>query len=440
MRTWRTVFPLCGLLLSHAAWALDPAVLKQAVDLINSGKADAAYELLEPHEISEAGDIDFDYQLARAALESDKPSKATFIYERILAVDPTFIGVRADMGRAYYQMGDYARAKIEFETVLATQNVPPDLRTQVEQYMRAVEARAQDKKTVVTGYAEFGLGSDNNIGSATGQSALTLPASGAYTPTPPTGVKTADSYSTLALGGEVNHQLSEQWGVYTGADYRIRDHGKHNDPNNWTLDGRLGVSYSSGAWLLRTGLTAGTYFYYGDHLRDSIGLSADWRMALSTSSQVTAGGSIVRAAYLPSASLSLASVTYTGSLGWLTALGDGATIFSLTGSGGYEDDTKSRDDGNRRFIGPRVLVQTSFNDQLGGYVTGGVTWSDYTRANSYYLKPRSETLHDLTVALTWTVSKGISLRPQLSYTKNYSNAQLYAYDKTDASLNLRLDY
>lgn len=449
MRNWQTIFPrprwghvaLCFLLLTNTALAApDPALLKQAEALIKAGKADAAYELLEPLEISEAGDVNFDYLLATAALESGKPSKATFIHERILAIDPSFIGVRADMGRAYFALGDYGRAKIEFETVLTTPNVPPDLRLQVEQYIKAADARAQSKKTVITSYVEMGLGHDDNIGSATGLTSLNLPASGLYTPIPPTGTRTKDKYSTLGLGAEINHQLSDQMGVFTGADYRIRDYKVHNDPNNWTLDGRLGLSYSSGSWLLRTSLTAGTYFYYGAHLRDSTGLSADWRMALSTSSQITASGSVVRAIYLPSASASLSSVTYTGSVGWLTSFGDGATVFSLTGSGGYEDDIKSRDDGNRRFIGPRALLQTSFNDSLGGYITGGATRSDYTLQNSSYLAARRETLYDLTAALSWSLGKGISLRPQVSLVKNDSNAELYAYKKTDTSINLRLDY
>ena len=84
----------------------------------------------------------YDYLLATAALNAGNPSRATFIYERILAINPEFIGVRADMGRAYYQMGDLARAKLEFESILALTNIPPDLRTAVETYLcRADPAR-----------------------------------------------------------------------------------------------------------------------------------------------------------------------------------------------------------------------------------------------------------------------------------------------------------
>lgn len=441
LRGWASA-TLRGLaLFSAAAFAApDPALLKQADALLKGGKADAAYALLEPLEIAEAGDLGFDYLLATAALESGKPSKATFIYERILAIEPSFIGVRADMGRAYFALGDFGRAKIEFEAVLTSPNVPPDLRLQVEQYVKAAESRAQGQKTVISSYVELGLGRDSNIGSATGQRSLTLPASGLYSPAAPTGLKTSDEYSTLGVGGEINHQLSEQWGAFVGADYRARDHVRFNDPNSATLDGRAGLSYSSGPWLLRTALTAGTYHYYGTRLRDTTGLTVDWRMALSTTSQITAAGSMMRADYLPTASASQSSVTYTGTLGWLSSFDDGTTVLSLSGSGGYEQATRGRDDGDRRFIGPRALLQTSFNDRLGGYVTGGAARSQYTGRNTSYLFERRETLYDLTFALSWAIAKGFSLRPQVTYYRNLSNAELYSYDKTDASINLRFDY
>lgn len=425
---------------SCVASAADKQLLEQAQALLKDGKAEAAYQLLEPKEDVYAGDVMFDFLLGSAALESGKPSKASFVYERILAVDPSYIGVRADMGRAYFALGDYARAKIEFETILGQKSLPLDLRTQVEQYVAAIEARAQAKQTVTTGYMEFGLGRDSNIGSATGLTALNLPATGVYQPARPTGTKVSDNYSTLALGGEINHLLSEQWGVFAGVDYRIRDHGRFNDPNTWTLDGRVGFSYSGGAWLLRTGLTAGEYHYNSQRLRETVGATADWRLALDASSQLTAAASALRATYVPVASLAQQSDTYTATVGWLSALGSGATVLSLTGVGGYEDAYGRRDDGDRRFWGPRLLLQTSFSNDLGAYLTAGATRSRYDGLNSSYLFARRETAYDMTAAVTWGLTKGVSLRPQFTYVKNNSNAELYSYDKADVSVNLRVDY
>ncbi len=440
LRRTRWAVTIMAMGLSSLAAAVDEQILRQADALLKAGKAEEAFQLLEPLEVVGAGESLYDYLLGTSALESGKPSKATFVYERILVIDPTYIGVRADMGRAYFALGDYGRAKIEFETVLTAQNLPLDLRGQVEQYVAAAEARSQAKRTVMTGYMEMGFGRDSNIGTATSQSSLNLPATGTYNPAAPAGLKTPDSYGTLAFGGEINHQLAEQWGAYVGADYRKRGHVTHTGPNNWTIDGRAGVSYSGGPWLLRSGVLAGAYYYNGARLRETVGLSADWRMALDQKSQVTAAGSISRSTYVPATSLDQQSDTYSGTIGWLTSLGDGTTVLNITGTGGYEDAFGNRSDGDRRFLGPRILVQKSFSDTLGGYVTSGITASRYKGINSSYLFARRETLTDLTLALTWTVAKGVSVRPQVSYTKNKSNAELYAYDKTDASINVRFDY
>lgn len=433
---------LCSLtLVAFGAFAaVDKALLEQAQALIKAGKAQEAYQMLESKEDEHAGDLMFDYLLGTAALESGKPSKATFVYERMLAIDPSYIGVRADMGRAYFALGDYGRAKIEFETVLGSQNLPSDLRTQVEQYSVAADSRAQAKPTTMTSYLEVGFGQDNNIGSASGLTVLNLPATGVYRPTAPTGTKIPDEYSTLALGGEINHMLSEKWGLMGGLDYRSRDYAKYNEPNTWTWDARAGVTYTGGAWLLRTMLTAGEYTYNSQRLRQTLGATADWRMALTTSSQLLASGSVLRAGYVPAASKSQESDTYTGTLGWMKVLGAGGTALNLSAVFGQENATGARDDGDRRFWGARALVQSSFTKDVGGYLTAGWTQSDFSGINSSYLMARHEIASDVTAALNLTLTKGVALRPQISYVKNHSNAALYAYEKVDASVNLRFDY
>lgn len=436
--------------LHRLAWALalclplntwaQQALIDQAQALVTAGKPGDAYLLLEASEEAYAGDAAFDYLLASTALNSGRPSKAIFVHERILAVDPSYLGVRADMGLAYYALGDHARAKIEFEAVLAIGNLPPDLRSQVEQYVRAIDSRGAGSGTYRTAYIEFGFGRDSNIGSATEHRSLNLPAYGLYQPLPPIGLRRGDNYSTLALGGEVNHALNERLGVYAGADYRIRDYRQYNDPNTWTLDGRAGLSYSGNDWLLRAGVLLGEYRYNAARLRHSSGANVDWRRAIDASNQITVGASVIKANYLTTGTLGQDVNIYSGSVGWLRAIGGGNTVLGLSGTLGYEESLRSRDDGDRRFWGPRLTLQSNFTSVLGGYVTTGATHSVYSGNNTSYQFARNETTYDLTMALNWAVAKGVALRPQLSHVKNVSNATLYSYDKTDLSLNLRFDY
>ena len=436
-----TLAVLLGVVSTLALADINQGVLEKAETLLKAGNAEQAYQLLEPLEVEGAGDLVYDYLLGTAALDSNRPSKATFVYERILAVAPSYVGVRADMGRAYFALGDFGRAKIEFETVLAFQNLPQDLRGTVEQYAKAAEARAQNKRTIANGYLELGLGRDSNIGSANNSDTLNYPGStsvpaGSYTP----GLK-SDNYATLGLGGEVNHQIADKWGAYLGGDYRGRAYQTYCDGTcNWTLDARGGLSYSGGAWLVRTGLTAGSYNLNNTSYRDSLGLNVDWRLALANGSQLTLGASASRASYLSNATVAQNTQTNSLSAGWLTSVGDGSAVFSLSASGGVELATGGREDGNKEFYGPRALYQKSFNEKIGGYVTAGATYAKYAGINTLYGVSRDETMYDLGLGLTWALAKGLSMRPQISYVRNSSNAELYTYDKTDASLNFRLDY
>lgn len=432
---------VCMALFAPLAWAnVDQSLLEKAESLIQASQFEEAYALLEPWEVAGAGDQVYDYLLGTAALESNRPSKASFVYERILAVAPAYIGVRADMGRAYLALGDYGRAKIEFESVLSLQNLPPDLRSSVEQYAKLAEARAHNKRTVATGYAELGVGADSNIGSATALASVNLPTTGLYAPAPPTGQKTQDNYGTLGLGGEINHQLTDKWGLYGGADYRGRAYQQFSDSDYATLDGRIGLSYTGGSWLLRTGLTAGQYVLNRSRLRDTLGASIDWRMALNSSSQFSLAGSFGDAKYQLPIYSSQDTQTTTLSAGWLTSLGDGSAVFSLTGAYGIERAVGGRDDGDRRFFGPRLTLQKSFAEKLGAYASLGATYSKYAGTNSLYLVSRDESLYDISLGMSLSVGKGLSVRPQFSAMRNTSNAELYAYDKNDFSVNIRLDY
>ena len=115
-------------------------------------------------------------------------------------------------------------------------------------------------------------------------------------------------------------------------------------------------------------------------------------------------------------------------------------MLSLNALGGTDNAIGGRDDGNKRFVGARVLLQKNFSPTVGAYVTLGATQSSYAATNPLYLISRDESLQDLTLGMSVGIAKGLTLRPQLSLVRNSSNAELYAYDKADMSVNVRYDY
>ncbi len=414
--------------------------LARAEDLVRNGRYAEAYELLAPFEDRHAGDLKFDYLLARAALEAGNPSKASFIYERILAIEPNYVGVRLEMGRAYLALNDFARAKLEFETVLRFDNLPPDLRTQAETYARAAEGLLSGRRTAAIGYAEYGYGYDSNVFSATSINPIFFPPFNVSQSLPPEALKRGDQYHALVLGGEITHGLSRNWALYGGADGRGRWYRDLDTGDFLTGDLRGGVSYTEGRLNTRLGVVGGAYTLDNRRIRDSYGVNGDVRYLVTPSDQISGNLGVVRFRYRPDALESQNFDLYQGAASWLRALGGGRATVVVTALGGYENDTDERIDGNKRFAGGRLSLQGALTDRLGAFSLFGVQRANFDRENPSFGLTRRDTLYDVTAGVTWSFAAGWSLRPQVSYFKNNSNIPLYEYDKTDVSVNVRKDF
>jgi tetratricopeptide (TPR) repeat protein len=431
---------IVGLFLGFASFcaSADEATFTKAGALIKEGKPADAFELLEPLEAGLAGDPNYDYLLATAALQAGNPSRATFIYERILAINPNYIGVRADMGRAYFQMGDLGRAKLEFETIIQLTNLPPDLRTAVESYLAAVNKMEADKRRIITAYVEFGFGRDTNVMGQTSATSIGL-IDGSSFALAATDRKRPDNYMSHAMGAELTQVIDEGLSFYVGGDLRGRAYRRIDAADNESLDVRTGIQYSSGAHLFRGGLSQGRYFLDNTDIRDTTGVNLDWRYLANASNQLSMNGSVQALRYIPAAQKTEDYDLYSLTLGWTHVLAP-TTVAVLNLTSGAEEAKSTRLDGDKDFAGVRATVQHSLNASLGAFLTTGRQWGDYTRFNTLYGVSRKDILTDATVGLVWSLPNRWSIRPLLSFTRNRSNAEIYTYTRHDASVSVRKDF
>ena len=433
----RLLVMLLGWSWASAAMAQD--VVAQAEALVRAGRYAEAFALLEPHEDRLAGDLKFDYLLARSALETGKASRASFIYERILATEPNYVGVRLEMGRAYLALGDYARAKLEFETVLRFDNLPPGLREQAEIYGRSADSLIAGKRLTGYGYVEAGYGYDNNVQSATSDSSITV-VNGGTLVLPPEALRKGDQYRAVAAGGELAYGLTQSFGIYGGADVRARFYPDIDTSDNLTIEGRTGIVVNGAASNLRVGVAGGEYWLDNQKIRNSIGMVADYRYLAGKQDQLTANVTGMRYRFPPEAFSLQDFDLYQVALGWLHSAADGRAAVGFTLLGGKEDATRARPDGDKPFWGLRLVLQGALLDSVSAFVLGGVQVGKYALINDLFGERREDRLYDATAGLSWTFAKGWSLRPQVVYYKNDSNLGLYQYDRTDTSINLRVDF
>jgi tetratricopeptide (TPR) repeat protein len=409
--------------------------------LIVEGKAADAYRLLEPYEFEQAGDTKFDYLLGLAALNSGDAGTATIILERVLAVDPLHAAARVDLGRAYYLLRDYDRARAEFRRALAL-NPPPSALATIAQYMGAMEVARGKPETLLHGYVEARGGYNSNVNNSNSQAQIYVPAL-LYTPFTlnRSNVRTGDGYWGVGAGGEAIRALSAEWSLYAGADLSTRSDLHYNSFDFMSLDGRAGASFSKDAELVRGGLVAGQFDQGGAVVNhDYNGLNGEWRHSYDNTNQGVVYGQYLRYRYPDPALSSNDFNQRIVGLGWLHAFPDGRS--SVFGSlfVGREQDTNLRIDGGKSIQGVSLSGQAPIKNGLDLFASGGWQRGAYDQVNSAFLVVRGDQLAYLSAGLVYSLAPKWTLRPQLNLIHNGSNIIIDRYDQADFSVNLRREF
>lgn len=414
--------------------------LSAAETLLNSGKPAEAYALLEPLDFDYSGNNRFDYLLGISALDSGHPDKATLALERVLAVDPNFAGARLDMARAYFHLGDIARAKIEFDAVMK-QDPPEAARITIEKYLNAIAAAEQAKKTHYTGYVQGAIGHDSNVNNSSSQAEIAVPALGNLVFTlSPTNLQTPDNYYSAGAGGEVTHSLTDTWGAYGGVDLQKRGNRSMTDFDASSLDTHAGVAMNSGNDNVRLGGTFGKYTLGEAAFRDSEGLMSDWRHGLGQNDQLNVFGQYGRNRFAQSVMQVYDFDQTVIGTGLQHVFSDGKAVLFGSVNWGNERAINDRPDGNKVGYGLRVGGQKAVREAIDVYANAGYQTGFYDKENAAFLEVRNDKLYDATIGGNWHFSKLWVMRPQVMYSKNISNIAIYGFDRVDASITVRRDF
>ena len=425
----------------QAALAQPTPDLARAKTLILQGKGAEAWALLEPFEFQLAGQQDYDYLLGVAAIEAGHPARATLALERVLAVNPNHAAARLDMGRAYFALGDYDRARTELKDVLA-HDPPPAARDTIQRYLAEIDARTRRAHApMVTGHVEASFGHDSNVNSGVSQGTLFLPLFGATFVLAPSVTQQDDDFFALGAGMDVTLPVSKSWSLVAGADARQRSYSSLDTFDNRSAELRGGVQHTGERDVAR--LTAGMNQYDLDSTsyRRLQSVNLEWRRQLDRRTQITLYGQDLRIRYVQPATRSQSSDMQILGVGGVRTLDEAKRTFAF-GNLFFGDDnaTDQRIDGDRSLVGVRVGIQGSLRDDADWYATLGVQQSDYSQENPIFAVTRRDWQYDTVFGVNWRLNRDWSLRPQASYTRNDSNAAFNDFDRYELSITLRRDW
>jgi tetratricopeptide (TPR) repeat protein len=403
--------------------------------LVREGRYAEAYELLGPLQDARGGDAWFDYLLGRAALGTRRAGEAKRLFERALRQRPELVEARLALGRAYYALGRYAEAEIEFETVLRLDNLPGDLESRVQIYAEAARQVLEDgRRLVVTSFVEIGAGRYRT---------------NATRATRDTGdERRQDTFYDANAGASLSYALDNDYTLNGSARYDFRYFANDGVRNDSDVRWRGGASRGLGEGNLAFGLV-GRVSYRGDgQYRNDYGVFTDYRYRIDEDNQVTVGALLQRRSYpegpLRERSRTLADI----SVSWTRALFGGAGSLTLMGHGGYQYAT-SRPDGDAPVAGVQASIDYAFSELLGGYLLG--MWErNRFNADAIHYHPdaldeafvlrRRDNLYEVEAGLVWELAPTWTLRPRILYIRDESNAMAFNYSATEAWLTVRKDF
>jgi tetratricopeptide (TPR) repeat protein len=406
----------------------------RAGQLVQEGKYQEAYNLLSPLQGALSADANFNYLLGRAALGIDQADKAKTLFERSIELRPDRVAPHLGLGRAYFALGEYPQAKIEFETVLRFDNLPPDLLTQVEIYDKAARQYMDgDKRLIGFAFLQAGAGhywEHNTALSSASEEDDDL---------------RKDPFYEARAGIGLDQALSESYLLDGNLDYRFRtfDNPVIRNDSDWRWVGQ--ISRTLGESNLALGVR-GRVSNRGNGYRNDYGVFGNWRYRLNSSNQLSLELEVRRRSYPSGRERDLSRNIGEAWLSWTHTLSDRAD-FSITANGAGQWQTNIPD-GNRSVSGLTGTFNIVLTRRLDAFVSPW--WQHHNfNDNREHFDPvletaaefsRTDNHYELAGGVVWDLRNGWSVRPEFLYIKEASNVPINDYHSTEVRVNVRKNF
>ena len=438
MRVRKTTLALalaCALS-TYQAHAAD-AVMDQAYKHMQANNPKAAYALLEPEESARAGDKDFDFLFALAALDVGQNTRAIFALERVLAIDPNNARARAELGRAYLAVGETNAAKQELNTV-RSMGVPSEVAKSIDNILDAVDRLDAETKTTVRGYVEGTLGYDTNVNASTSQGTVAVPSLGGVPITlDPTSRAQKDWFASLGGGVNFRSPLSKDWSVVGGMSGSQRVNFDVDNLDQLNVDFNAGVIHVLDKHVFSLTAQASNMRLERDRYRDVYGATGQWQYNIDARNQVSAYVQYSDLAYTTQAGRDADRWVIGG--GYAHALRDGTllfgSIYALQEKNQSGNSSLSLDGWGARFGG-----QMNLSNDTVLFANVGYEDRRHDGEDGDFFVTRKDRQTNLSVGATYALQRDLKVTGQYQYTDQRSNTPFNDYDRNVISVTLRKDF
>ena len=439
MHTFRMIALVAGLCGIFVAPGLLAALADDVKSLLERGDARAAYEHAKKHS-DQLGDPAFDFYFGVAAINAGHAGEGVLALERYLLNFPQNVDARLELARGYFVLGEYARAREEFEAV-SRLNPPPAVQAGIDRFLDAIRSRESRFRTTANLFLEVGLGYDSNINGGVGSANIVLPAFGLVTVTQ-AGVEQGGTFTHLAAGGQINHPVAPGLSVFGG----VGAESKFNHGSFESQFDLLTLAANGGATLLRENDLYRLGVYYANldvdnsGFRDVTGIAAEWQRQIDEFQSFNTafqygdldykGNNDVRDSRL-----------YQLALGYRRAfISPWQPLVGVNLSFGQEDNQRDRDDLSRNLYGFRASLSGSPAPKWAASTGAFYQLSDYRDPDPQLGVTRRDSYYGLDLTVGYALLRNLSLRAEFLLSRNDSNIALFEYDRNVVGLKLRYDF
>ncbi len=418
-----------------AAASADDQVLRELRRLVESNQHAAAYQLAEQH-AALAGNPHFDFLYGLAAVNSRKLPQGVLALERHLSVVPANDRARLELARSYYELGEYARARQEFEFVLRY-NPPKDVQANIQRYLDAMRTRESiGSRAASRSYLELAGGHDSNVNLGTYNDQVRLN-TGILAPIDPSSGGKSSAYVRLAGGTQWSKRIDARLAVYAGADFDLKHNPSATRFDSGNLGGYLGFSVLKGKGLYRLSLADGQTWIDGNRYRNTLSLAGESQHSVGSGYTLTGLAQYADMSFSGTSSYLDAKVFTLGAGVQKTLQSPWRPTLGARVSWSREDNANNRDDLDREVFTTRLSLNASPSERVRVNFDLAYQTSDFGARDVFFGTTRADQTWMAEAGINYLATRNWLLRADVSYTDNDSNQDLYAHRRTLWSLRGR---
>ena len=388
---------------------------------------------------SQVGDAEFDRVFGEAAVNSGHPAEGVLALERYLARMPGSDRARLDLAKGFFELGDFVRARKEFEFVLRY-NPPPAVRANVQRYLDAMQTRSfVGSRVSASGYFDFGRGHDSNANAGTFHTSIDLP-SGPVTLVNGDAIAQAAEYWRVALGGQINRHVDASLVLHASASLETRQNEKAHRFDTDNLAANLGLSKATGASVYRVSAGGSQTLVAGSAYRLGRTVMAEWQNSLMSGASLTLVAQRTMQSYEGENAIRDAIID-TGGLAFQYPFNVLARpVLGVQYSASDERNINKSSDLSRHLTTGRVFASARLSDSLSSQLSWGLQDSEFRAPDIGFGTVREDRMETIDFGLRYQLNNQTEIRGDYQDSRNESNQMLYEFRRKTYELSARVKF